>query len=106
LTELQVAELKKIPNPDFPVVAEEDGYELSKDQAYLDHAIMEGELPTSLANQDPCKLSHARWLTMANAFCGNTPLLPAIKPLLKHCSCNHQLLSSILVPNQDSPKKQ
>ena len=62
---------KKIPNPDFPFVPEEDGYELSKDQAYMDqmcHAIMEGELPTSLANQDPEKLSHARWLTIANAF--------------------------------------
>lgn len=71
LTELEVAEFKKIPNPDFHIVAEEDGYELSKDQAFLDqmcHAIMEGELPTSLANQDPGKLSHARWLTMANAF--------------------------------------
>ena len=103
LTELEVAEFKKIPNPDFHIVAEEDGYELSKDQAFLDqmcHAIMEGELPTSLANQDPGKLSHARWF-----FVEIRLYYSSIKPLPKHCSCNHQLLSSILVPNQDSPKK-
>ena len=35
LSELEVVGFSKIPNPDFPVVAEEDGYEYSKDQNYL-----------------------------------------------------------------------
>ena len=34
-SELEVVGFSKIPNPDFPVVAEEDGYELSKDQDFL-----------------------------------------------------------------------
>ena len=71
LTELEVVPFKKIPNPDFPVVAEEESYELSKDQAYLYrmcHAIMNGNVPDDLANQETGPLSNARWGTLANAL--------------------------------------
>ena len=71
LTELEVVSFKKIPNPDFPVVAEEQSYDLSKDQAYLYrmcHAIMDGHVPDDLANQETGPLSNARWGTLANAL--------------------------------------
>ena len=61
---------KKVPNPDFPVVAEGD-YELSKDQQYLlsmCRAVMEGHVPEDLANQTPGPLSMARWITLASRF--------------------------------------
>ena len=69
LTELDIASFKKIPNPDFPVVAEDDSHDLSKDQAYLYNicqAIMNGHVPEDLANQEPGPMNHSRWLTMAN----------------------------------------
>lgn len=69
LTELAVVDFQSIPNPDFPTVAEEVSYELSKDQAYLYNmcqAVMKGELPIDLAHQEPGPLNNARWLTLAN----------------------------------------
>ena len=71
LTELPIAPFKKIPNPDFPSVAEEDDHDLSKDQLYLKRicqAVMSGQVPEDLANMAPGPLSHARWLTLANSF--------------------------------------
>ena len=70
LNELPIVPFKKVPNPDFPVVAEGD-YELSKDQKYLlsmCHAVMEGYVPEDLANQTPGPLSIARWITLASHF--------------------------------------
>ena len=70
LNELPIVPFKKVPNPDFPVVAEGD-YELSKDQQYLlsmSHAVMEGHVPEDLANQAPGPLSMARWITLASRF--------------------------------------
>ena len=55
LSELEVVGFSKIPNPDFPVVAEEDGYELSKDQDYLYKialANITGDMPPELANRN------------------------------------------------------
>ena len=69
LTELPIAPFKKIPNPDFPAVSEEDDHDLSKDQLYLKRicqAVMSGDVPEDLANMEPGPLSHARWLTLAN----------------------------------------
>ena len=70
LNELPIVPFKKVPNPDFPVVAEGD-YELSKDQKYLlsmCHAVMEGYVPEDHANQTPGPLSMARWITLASRF--------------------------------------
>ena len=71
LTELQVTSFSKIPNPDFPQVAEEEGYRLSKDQDYLyrmTKAIMEGHVPEELLNEEPGNLNHSRWGTLANRY--------------------------------------
>ena len=71
LTELQVTSFSKIPNPDFPQVAEEEGYKLSKDQDYLlrmTKAIMEGHVPEELLNEEPGNLNHSRWNTLANRY--------------------------------------
>ena len=71
LSELEVVGFSKIPNPDFPVVAEEDGYELSKDQDFLlkiSLAIISGEMPPGLADQETGKLVWSRWVTLANAY--------------------------------------
>ena len=56
LTELPIAPFKKIPNPDFPAVSEEDDHDLSKDQLYLKRifqAVMSGDVPADLANMEP-----------------------------------------------------
>ena len=56
LTELEVVAFKKIPNPDFPVLEESVVEDLSKDQKYtykVSHAIIKGEMPADLANQEP-----------------------------------------------------
>ena len=71
LTELDVVEFEKIPNPDFPKVAEDESYELSNDQAYLYqmcHAIMDGVVSPDLASKEPGTLNNARWLTLANSL--------------------------------------
>ena len=71
LTELDVVNYQSIPNPDFPTVAEDDSYDMSKDQDYMlrmSHAIMSGIMPPGLPNEDPGLLSPARWGTMANRF--------------------------------------
>ena len=69
LTELDVIPFKKITNPDFPTLEELVIKDLSKDQAYLHRmcqAVMQGEVPSDLANQEPGPLSNARWVTLAN----------------------------------------
>lgn len=51
---------------EFPAV---DSNDLSCDQKYLYEiclAISEGKLTTDLANREPGKIAHSRWLTMAN----------------------------------------
>ena len=68
LTELEVVAFKKIPNPDFPVLEESVVEDLSKDQKYtykVSHAIIKGEMPADLANQEPGPLG-VRWGTLAN----------------------------------------
>ena len=69
LTEEPVVNFRSIPNPDFPTVAEEDSYELSKAQRYtyrMCHAIMSGEMPPGLADEEPGAYHGARWNTLAN----------------------------------------
>ena len=69
LTELEVVNFQSVPNPDFPTVAEEDSYDLSKDQDYtyrMSHAIMSGIMPPGLPYEDPGLFSPARWGTLAN----------------------------------------
>ena len=69
LTELPVINFRSIPNPDFPTVAEEDSYELSKAQRYtyrMCRAIISGEMPPGLADEEPGKYHGARWNTLAN----------------------------------------
>lgn len=71
LTELEAIEFSNIPNPDFPQVAEEEGYKLSKDQSYLyrmTKAIIEGHVPEELLNEEPGNLNHSRWVTLANRY--------------------------------------
>ena len=71
LSELEVVGFSKIPNPDFPVVAEEDGYELSKDQDFLlriSLAIISGDMPPGLADEETGNLVWSRWVTLANAY--------------------------------------
>ena len=68
LTELEVVAFKKIPNPDFPVLEESVVEDLSKDQKYtykVSHAIIKGDMPADLANQEPGPLG-VRWGTLAN----------------------------------------
>ena len=68
---VDVVNYQSIPNPDFPTVAEDDSYNMSKDQDYtlrMSHAIMSGIMPPGLPNEDPGLLSPARWGTMANRF--------------------------------------
>ena len=69
LTEEPVVNFRSIPNPDFPTVAEEDSYELSKAQRYtyrMCRAIMSGEMPPGLADEEPGAYHSARWNTLAN----------------------------------------
>ena len=71
LTELPETEFAKIPNPEFPVIAEEGAYKLSKDQDYLyrmTKAIIEGHAPEELLKEEPGNLNHSRWLTLANCY--------------------------------------
>ena len=68
LNELPIVSFKSIPNPDFPSVADDGIYELSKDQHYLhsmSHAVMDGHVSEDLANITPGPLSMSRWLTLA-----------------------------------------
>ena len=105
LNELPIVPFKKVPNPDFPVVAEGD-YELSKDQKYLlsmCHAVMEGYVPEDLANQTPGPLSIARWITLASHFfCKSmcptqTPLRLLRRSFLASC-ISMDLLGSLSSP--------
>ena len=69
LTEEPVVNFRSIPNPDFPTVAEEDSYELSKAQRYtyrMCRAIISGEMPPGLADEEPGAYHGARWNTLAN----------------------------------------
>lgn len=69
LTELEVVDFKKIPNPDFPVLEESVVHDLSKDQKYTyeaGHAIIQGHFPPDLANRDTGPLGGARWGTLGN----------------------------------------
>ena len=69
LTELDVVDFKKIPNPDFPILEESVVNDLSKDQKYtydVRHAIIQGYFPPDLANREPGPLGGTRWGTLAN----------------------------------------
>ena len=70
-----------MPVVNFVSIADGDGLpsiplevfqDLSTDQKYLygiTEAIRHGHVPSSLANQNPGHISHARWLTLANRIC-------------------------------------
>ena len=71
LTELPATAFKAIQNQDFPVVAEEQDYKLSKDQSYLYRmcwGVIEGHVPDELLNKEPGNLNLSRWGTLANRY--------------------------------------
>lgn len=79
LTEEPVVNFRSIPNPDFPTVAEEDSYELSKAQRYtyrMCRAIMSGVMPPGLADEEPGAYHGARWNTLANRLMRKYVLTP------------------------------
>ena len=71
LSEQEVIEFSSIPNPDFPQVAEEESYKLSKDQSYfypMTQAVIAGHVPEELLKEEPGNLNHSRWVTLANQY--------------------------------------
>ena len=79
LTEEPVVNFRSIPNPDFPTVAEEDSYEVSKTQRYtyrMCRAVMSGVMPPGLADEEPGAYHGARWNTLANRLMRKYVLTP------------------------------
>ena len=107
LTELEVVAFKKIPNPDFPVLEESVVEDLSKDQKYtykVSHAIIKGEMPPDLANQEPGPLG-VRWGTLANRMMRK--YVSTKRPSRKFQDIISGIIlfwGSILVSDQVSPK--
>ena len=65
---LPVATFEAIPSPDLPHLPPEVVRDLSRDQKILYQylqAVSTGQLTTSVAQQVPGKVDHARWLTLA-----------------------------------------
>ena len=69
---LPVVTYVSILEPDFPDIGNDVLIDLSTDQKYLYEicmAIRSGNCAADLAQREPGKMSHARWLTMANRVC-------------------------------------